>query len=330
MDKAENPHRWYLDHVRSKTGQIEPRGFISVSQALEDLNDGLNFLYCRPDDNYLETVVVKDNFSVGATAGQINENDLVTLMDDIAEFAGDSYHGDGRGDKEPQMFDINLVMASTSLVIFEAIFMHQAGLPTSTTDDYPYSDSWIYGQWGQNVSNQCSQEGANADAADLLRRDLRKNVAFRNKFQAYYFKHPYTVCFTGDYDDCFSEEIPITNYFPVDDNLDHDDLTNSSDITPDDNLYDLLLFYNHSGNSGYHTCLSSNEMNFHYDEMEKLAEDLLPNPSGNNVIAQIEVGYNLLASGSSTIFHALIAVKATKVSITEEEDIEPVELPDNP
>lgn len=225
------------------------------------------------------------------------------------------------------MFDINLVSAGSSLVAFEAIFLHQAGEKLPTTDAYPYSDSWVYGQWGSDASNLCSQEGANADAVDLFRRDLRENVVYRNKFESYYLKDPYTVCFTAHYNDCFSEEIPILNYFPLDASYDGDEMDNPNDPTEDDNLYDRLLFYNYSGNQGYHTCLSSNEMNFHYEFMEDFAEDLIPNPPGNDVIAQVEVGYSLLASGTSTIFHEMVVARATKTEITDSQFEDAIPLP---
>ena len=174
MSKAENPHAWYLRYMASKPGQVTPRGdMLTVSQALEYLNDGMNFLYCRPDDQYQETVLV------------------------------------------------------------------------------PLDEEY--------------------------------NVAF---------------------------------------------LDNPNDITEQDNLYDQLLFGNYSGFQNYNECLSVNEMNFFYEEMNELAADVLPSPSGNYVISNIEVGYErILLDFETAIGHSMLVVRSTK-TITDEEHMDPIQLPD--
>jgi len=317
-----NPYANYLFKAKQNKGILPRDTRYSVGDALEYLNDGLNFIYCRPDDYYFETKVFRDTFALPISSSQIDEGDLIDLMDDIAIFAGDHYYADEREDKEPLMFNMVQVSGpSPSFAYIEASFAMEAGL-LPESDDYPYDDSWIFGQFGGDVSNECNSENVNLDAADLLRRDLRMNITYRNKHEHYYFKSPFVVCFSGMENDCFSVEIP-PEYFPVDEFYQGNDLDNPEDITQSDNQLDLLIFYNYSGFSGYHSCLSDDEMNFYYESMADLSIGVLPNPVGNNVIAQIEVGYELLLG--STIFHSMLVVKALKTPVLETDD--QVELP---
>lgn len=52
-----------------------------------------------------------------------------------------------------------------------------------------------------------------------------------------------------------------------------------------------------------------------------MAIGILPSPAGNNTIIQIEVGYDLLTGGSTTIFHSMVVTRALKVEV-EDEDVE--------
>lgn len=305
-------------------------GKMSVNDALDFLNDGLNFTYCRPNDLFLETKVFKDTFVIAVDGlGQIEAVDLNDLVDDIANFAGAKFYAESRSPKESLMFDMkDLSSPSSTYTNIEATFVYEVGNPSTSVDQYPFDDIWIYGQWGGDVSNVCNDEDVDLDAVDLLRRDLRKSLVYRSKVVFYYFKEPYTVCYSAGNDDCFSEEIPEV-YFPVNESHQGSELINPADgMTQNDNLYESLLFYNIDFRPGYHTCLSDDEMNFHFESMEDLVGDILPSPAGNNVIAQIEVGYNgLFGEFTTTIHHSMLAVKATKIPITESEFEEGNPLP---
>ncbi len=313
------------------TLSIRDGGKLSVNDALDFLNDGLNFLYCRPSDFFLQTKVFKDTFSIAVDGShEIESGDLTDLLGDIAEFAGIKYYAESGSPKEPLIFDTrDIGSPSPSYTNIEATFAMEVGSPLTTTDAYPYEDSWIYGQNGADVSEFCSEEEANADAADLFRRDLRNNLTNRIVLVSFYFKKPYVVCFSAVDADCFEQEIPIApNYFPVDEAHYGYEIRNQDDVTSNDNLFENMLFYNFSGRPGFHTCLSDDEMNFHYEAMADLAVSVLPNPVGNKVLAQIEVGYEMLGpEESSTIFHSMLVVEASKIVIENEEFEEGMELP---
>lgn len=313
-------------YLRLKSDGLENRTTrYTISEATDLMNDGLNFLYCRPDEFYDESKVSIDTFAVAVDGSNlILDSDLESLMEDIAEFAGSFYHADLRSDKQPFLFEVNPLAGSTpGYKYYQAVFSYHAASGNSAMDEYVYTDSWIYGQFGADVSSQCSDEEYNADAADLLRRDLRKNNVYRNKSQAYYFKNPYVICYEilGQY--CFLVEIPF--YFPIDETI--DELENVNDVTPNDNYCDYLLFYNTSSNPNFHDCLTSDEMNYHYEKMDSLIDVRTPSPITGQFLSQIEVGYDLLLGSSSTYFHGMIQVNAERQVITDSQFEEPEILP---
>lgn len=194
----------------------------------------------------------------------------------------------------------------------------EVNLPPTGGDNYPYSYDWIYGQYGSDVSNVCNSENVNLDAADLFRRDLRSQLVNRDPHGHYYFKNPYAVCFSGLPNSCGAVEVEFS--LPPSEYYYDTDLINEEDVTPGDNLYDYLIFYNYGGFSNFHTCISDDEMNFYYVKMYDMATGILPYPVGNNVLFQIEVGYDFISGGSSHVFHSMIVSRATKVEVEEEDD----------
>jgi hypothetical protein len=322
LDKSSASHLAHLNYLHNDLdpNQIQTRDTrYSIQDVLDLLNDGMNHLYCRPTEFRNKTVSFTDVFSVPKTSGEVSEGDLVNLMDDIALFAGDNYYDDGGSNKQPLMFNMTESSGpSPSYFYIEATFIMEVDLPPTGGDNYPYSTDWKFGQFGGDVTNLCNSENVNLDAVDLFRRDLRAQLTHRESHEHYYFKNPYAVCFTGLPNSCGAVEIEFS--IPPSEYYSDTDLLNGSDGTPGDNLYDYLIFYNYSGNSNFHTCISDDEMNFYYVKMHDMATGILPYPLGNNVLVQIEVGYDLLTSGSSTIFHSMIVTRATKVEV-EEEDV---------
>ncbi|HEY3385789.1 MAG TPA: hypothetical protein VGK46_04725 [Saprospiraceae bacterium] len=319
----------YLHEEIASKDQLSNRSSdYSSSEAVDFLNEGLNLMYCRPDTSYAESLFYLDTITMSYNgSGRIDEADLESALGDIAEFAGSKYHAEVRSDKIPVMFNVRQISGSILNCEIEATFVMEAGANSLQSDLYPYEFEWIYGQWEQDVSGECNEEEVNADAADLFRRDLRRALLFRKKTERpYYFKNPFTVCFSPSSNSCVAEEIPL-DFFPADTIVEGVELLNDDDPMSYDNFNDFLLFHNYSGSPDYHDCISVDEMNFHYDSMYVLIQGVLPNPSGYNVITQIEIGYEWLAASEFTIFHSMVVSRAQKVTILHEELEEAILLP---
>ncbi len=308
LSKQINPH---LNYLLKKNGSsnIELRTkTYTVGQSLDFLNDGMNLLYCRPEFFHQETLVFYDTLNIPISAGEIEEDDLVYAMDSIASFAGGKYYSEASTNKEPIMINSRQIFSSSPYFItIEAEFIMEVNDVLETEDEYPYEDSWIYGQWAEDVSEECSIEGANNDAVDLLRRDLRNDIVFRDG--DYYFTNPTVICLDAGTHDCISAEIPVFHH--IDESIGLFYLDNTNDMYGN-NLYDALLFTNWDGYENFHECLSDDEMNFYYDSMKDLALGELPYPAGYIDIMQIEVGYFATALFNEHIWHSMLVIIATK------------------
>jgi len=326
----ENPHAKYLLEWKKTKNHFTSRGGgnLSVSESLDFLKNGMNYLYCRPNDFFLESIVYLDTFAIAVSSGQIDEQDLVDLMDEIADFAGGYYYADTRTTKEPIMFDMNQVGSlSPSYVNIEVAFMMEAGDPIISDDSYPYEESWLYARWFGEDNPECNEEETMKTAPHLLERDLRKILVYRNQTTPFYLINPVAICFDPFGAECVSHHnlppvgAPITQWYG------YAELDNPNDATRD-NILDYLLFLNTFYYENFDECLEPEEMNFYYESMKDLILDLLPSPAGNNVIGQIEVGWDrLIFQGIvQTIWHPMLVMTATKVTLDENHDT-PLLLP---
>jgi len=154
---------------------------------------------------------------------------------------------------------------------------------------------------------------------------LRRNVAYRNQSEFYYFRDPYAVCFSGGPSCLFCQEL-VPLFLVIESYLEYE-LLNPEDDIQGDNIYDYLVFRNWSADPNYNVCLDVNEMNFYYESMEDFAFGVLPNPIGYRVIAQIEVGYSANFSFSTHIWHAMEVMTIIKLYILEGQERSAIELP---
>jgi hypothetical protein len=310
-----NPHAKYLEsnqnnHITGRTTRY------TISEALEYLNDGMNYLYCRPGDVYNEGMTFTDTFSIAISSGAIEEDDLIDLMDEIAYFAGDLYYADSRTVKEPIIFHmVQVANASSSVANIEATFLMEAGLVSETEDSYPYELDWVYAIWYGENNEECNEQQNNS-ACLLLHRDLNKNLAVRTQYPAFYLKDPEVVCFDPGGAECVSlhnlPQFPHTNIYG-------ESLRNPNDVL--DNLFDFLLFRNNDNYDNFSECLSVNEMNFYYESQEELALDMLPSPANDRVIAALYVGWDRYIGFQTIIWHPMKVITATIIEADEDNAI---------
>lgn len=286
----------------TETDVVPRTTYYSIGDALEYLNDSLNIWYCRPGDEYDETLVFIDTFEVDINgSNEISESDLEALAVEIAETAGDHFYPRGATNKAPFMFEVRQAgIPGGGVVPVVSWFIMEEDDPTSESDEYPYEDPWPYG-YGASIGCPTTPNGI--DAPDLFRRDLRDALTYgwKNGKGGYAYNRLYTICFEGEGNECNVFEIPFLEADEYLLNLD-----NPNDPTDDDNFYESPLFFNTTGDPDYHVCLSVNEMNFHFEEMEELAEAELSNENvDGRQIVQVEVGFLQMISGTTQIFHSM-------------------------
>ena len=111
----------------------------------------------------------------------------------------------------------------------------------------PYWADWYYGE----DLGKCNGGGVPSDAANEIDKELRVDFIANHPY------HPETrwiansVIYPGP---------AIPGGYPF-----QFSLINPTDITPQDNKYDYILFYCYEAWPNYHTCMSSDEMDFYYN-----------------------------------------------------------------
>lgn len=300
---------------------LRSNSLFTPAQAMYYLNHGLNYAYCRPNENYARQSMVSDTFLIPLdTSTMVKEVDLLAIFEQIAEMAGNFYHAVSDTTKQPFHFEIwpydNLQAEGIPII---AVFTMGLG-SCSALNSYPYAstDEWYIGPEAGN----CYFQTQTHDAMDHWRCDLNANLNYRDKHLAYYFTDRYSVCFDPDgRTECQGYEIEFLAPHLV---VGEIELLNPNDPTPNDNWYDYLLFFNTEWYSNYHLCLTQSEMNFHYQEMAALSVDHCPQ---GKVAGKHEVGCQLLIDDKSTWFALMRVDYFTRNVITAEGDWIPETLP---
>ena len=289
------------------------------AQSLNYLNHGLNYDYCRPDENFATYKMVVDSFYLPVDSlNMVDEQDVLDLYADIALMAGNFYHSETNNTKQPFNFELrfydNIQVQGAPV---EAIFIMGVG-SCSSLNSYPYTSTDIW--YAQPEGGNCYYNAQVNDAMDHFRCDLNATLNYRNKFIPYYFSDRYSVCFdVFDQHECFGNEI---DYLTPDLVIEGDDLLNPNDVTPNDNWKDKLLFFKTTTQNNA-LCLTVAEMDFYNEEMSSLSTSYEPT---TKVIGKHEVGHDLLL-GSGYNGHVMRVDYYTRNVIEVEEDAEPTELP---
>jgi hypothetical protein len=296
-------HYAILQEYKKRNGIQLRHTTYDVDDAIDLLDTTMNSLYCRPEGQYEETLVFADTFTVSHSSEQINEEDLNDLMDSIALFAGGHYYAESRNTKEEFLFDhVHTSTSSTTELEISAYFYMRAGDPVDESDTYPYSYKWPYGM-GDEIECEGNSNEDELNAAVLFARDLRENEAYEIvPPNVFFFIDPYTICFSP-LPTCAGVGIPSGGF--IDETLFSAEVENGDDPTPEDNFFEYLLWYNNDGDNNYHECLSTNEMDFYYEEMADLLDKEKP---ANKVLTSIEVGYREVTVFDNIIFHVMHGV----------------------
>lgn len=292
----------------------------TVSDAYDLLETALNETYCRPSGDYDSLQSKLDTFTVPLSSqGLIEEDTLLDRMSQMANTAGDFYHGLSETTKEPLMFVLDAVDTSSSgsISISSSLVVGLGVIDTSLLSHGP-DDYWEY-CWKTGKCGTYQGQGEGMDATDILDARLRSNKGYKQQTgNQKFFKRDIIYCITTN-DGCSSTGI---NFLTADDYVDfRDDHINESDPISNDNYYGYLQFYNYSGNPNYHTCLEPDEIDFYTRGMEDIIEEYQP---VNRAVGLIDVGCNALYAYSTTIHHAMLVVYVELVSPSTTDPVDPL------
>jgi hypothetical protein len=294
----------------------------TVSEALELLDETLNYAYCRPGTPLQETVILSDTLIMELNgSGLVTETALADLFDEASTNIGNQYHALSLSNKEPWAFSVSEFGAveNDELPIIVQLEVAYGGYITAEIT-YDENDNFSY-HYGGGYCDNTLVDGA----PEILRDNLKLAHVYNPPSTRKYFKRAYYLWV------CNQVGSPIScNGYGIPNNLYREDyrILNESDINPNNwnNINDWRLFRQHEYVTvNFDKCLSGDvEMPHNETRMGQIVAGSLPGVSYHP--GNIWVGSdNLYQSGYEVPFHNMVV--AYYQSITVASNDEPVELP---
>lgn len=227
---------------------------MSVEDALWNLEALMNYTYSNPVNN--NTELLNDNsleIPVTIENGGISASQIESIVSQLDAHILAVYNQVPNEDKA--LIGVDVTLVENDLKDNGSNINMQVYVGYDLVDDpthYPpfgEDDYWKYGRGWQNDGGYC--DGPNAGTS--LDSDAAEEIALR-------VNNP-VIQGTDPYKDSY-----YVQFVTLSRNPDH--YNNEEDDTPEDNMFDRLLFYSHDypltpGDDGRHSCLNPIEMNFY-------------------------------------------------------------------
>lgn len=295
----------------------------TFSEAIELLDETLNYAYCRPGTPLQNTIILSDTLIMeAATSTTVTEAEIADLFDEASNDLGAQYHALSLTNKQPWVFSVAQFgnLENDELPIIIQMEVAYGGYITSTidyeNDDYSY-------EYQGGLCNSTPGDGA----PEVLRNNLKKDYVTYQVTSNKYYWNPYYLrtcnVSINDIEVCDADGLPTNLY-----NEDARYLNQYVDAPQNwDNINDWKLFRQWETKANFDKCLSGDvEMPFNEDHMGGIIEFYIPESyyyPGN-----IWVGSTLMEDFSENEMpcHNMI-VAYYKVIVLEPTD-GPIELPD--
>jgi len=298
----------------------------TISEALDLLDETLNYAYCRPATPQRNTLILSDTLLMPvSTSSTVSEEDLADLFDAASLDIGTQYHGLTLNNKQPWVFSVNQFGEPANGEI-PVIVQLEVAYGAFITDSIAYSSSVDYSYaWQGGLCNETPGPGAPEVLRDNLKYAYVPNPPNTKKYfkSAYYFI-VYNVVH-GDVPWYAANGLP-DNIFQF--NAGIANPMEKASIGLWDNINDFKLFRQcECVEDNYDECLSGDvEMPFNENEMGAILQAYLP--ALDFVPANIWVGSNKvddLALSGYIVFHNMVANYSKTILVSSND--EPVELP---
>ncbi len=298
----------------------------TFSEAIDLLDETLNYAYCRPSTPLQNTIILSDTLIMdAATSTTVTEAEIADLFEEASNDLGAQYHALSLTNQQSWAFSVTQFgnLENDELPIIIQLEVAYGGYITSLIE-YDENDDYSYIYQG----GMCDATPG-PGAPEILRNNLKKDhVTYQISSNKYFYKpHYFWVCNVpySDYEVCDADGLPGNLHNQ------HDKILNPVVAWPSntwDNINDWELFRQYSNvTSNYDECLSGDvEMPFNESEMGDIIVAYAPT---YYITGNIWVGSNLKTNPSNNKdvpFHNMI-VAYYKVILLEPND-GPIELPD--
>jgi hypothetical protein len=320
-----------LKDIIGRTGDLRSEGATrrsesthTIAEAIDLLDEALNYAYCRPGTPLQETLILSDTLIMAVTTSStVTETELAALFDEASDNIGTQYHALSLTNKQPWVFSVSQFgnLENNKLPI---IVQLEVAYGDYITDSIAYSSSDDYSYEYQG--GMCDATPG-PGAPEVLRTNLKfAHVPYIPSSNKYFFKSYYLWVCNGfsDVQWCDANGLPKNLHDP--DLIIYNQSVKSHSNW--NNINDFKLFRQHSHiTTNYDECLSGDEeMPFNQSEMGSIIQAY--NPASLYVPGNIWVGSFkglILFNDSEVPLHNMI-VGYYQVALLDSND-EPIDIP---
>jgi hypothetical protein len=196
---------------KSGDAMLRTTTYYTISEALDVLDESLNYAYCRPDTPLREAIILSDTLVMtvtGSVSDTVSDLEVASLFSEASDNIGAQYHDLSLTNKEPWVFSVRPigVVENNELTIVVKLEVAYGQYITdsiafSSSDDYSY-------EYQGGMCNNPSGPGA----PEVLRENLKfHHVYCPPNTKKYLYKPYYLWVFNvvnGDYEIWDADGLP--------------------------------------------------------------------------------------------------------------------------
>ena len=281
------------------TGNVKGRSTdYSIDDAIDLLDETLNYNYCRPGTPKVDDLVLGDTITLPISPNnQVSSQDIASLFAETSLAIGNQYNHLSLSNKEAWAFAVkalgNRNGNQLSLLVTLNVSYGDNAVPNTYPSPNPYE-----GLDYRHKQGICSLNDPGVDGApEYLIKYLKYFKISTGSSKYFHKQYSVGICYKsvcvgdgiGDFD--FADEI-------------HENEPNPNDPTPGDNTIDYKIFLQNSKYPNYDQCLDFDvELPYYRTSMSNLIDLYKPQ---NYIVGNIKIGADLLLGYSGTALHNLL------------------------
>ncbi len=279
-----------VDYARANPNLKSGGDDLTLDEAVWNIEALANYNYADASAEFEGYVAETAEIEVPLTDGKVSITDAVIAYDQVIDSLAQHYSQVSGTDKHLVLADISLKETDGSTATFNVT----SGIGKGGSN--PFAGFGTDDYWrAATLDGKCDGSGVGSDAAEQIQNkiSMRKSLPLGHRYfvdvdvlECDYIHH---ILFNDvDCSDC--------------------DITNPDDETPNDNMYDEIIFRSSSSFPNHHDCLIPDEMNFYLDGMEHFIYDLgyqwYPSELDGKIFASIDIeGIKLFVWGTFQPMH---------------------------
>ena len=281
------------------TGNVQGRSTnYSIDDAIDLLDETLNYSYCRPGTPKVDDLVLGDTITFPISPNnQVSSQDIATLFAETSLAIGNQYNHLSLSNKEAWAFAVkalgNRNGNQLSLLVTLNVSYGASTVPNTYPSPNPYE-----GLEYTHYSGYCGVDDPGVDGApEYLIKYLKYFKISTGNSKYFHRQYNVGICNfghcggkgIGDFD--FANEI-------------HENDLNPNDPTPNDNINDYKIFFQSSNKSNYDQCLDFDvELPYYLISMSNLIDIYKPQ---SLVVGNIKIGADLLLGYTNATVHNML------------------------